>query len=404
MSAAQTMLHRRPRGNTMPGSMPARHIGSRPLRAGIVGGGRGAFIGAAHRMAVELDGQARIVAGAMSATAAIAQESAAAWFLERSYDSYESMARTEAAREDGIDFVIIATPNHLHLPVATAFLDAGIHVVCDKPLALTREECERLAGLVERGKLLFALTHTYSGYPAVRHAREMVREGALGKLRKVHVEYLQDWLMTPLERSGNKQAEWRTDPARAGLAGCVADIGTHAQHLLEYVTGARIDAVCADLSSFVDGRALDDDASILLRLEGGAKGTLVCSQVCAGEENAFSLRIYGDRAGLEWRQEEPNTLLFKLAGAPWQRLRVGHAYMSGAAKTGTRLPAGHPEGYIEAFANLYRLIVADVRRALDGAPLTGGYPDVRDGLRGLAFVERAVASAAAGAAWVSLSD
>jgi predicted dehydrogenase len=374
----------------------------RRLRAGIVGGGRGAFIGAVHRMAAELDGEAQVVAGALSSHPEIAQESAAAWGLERAYTSYKDMAATEAAAENGIDFVIIATPNDLHYPVAKAFLAAGIHVVCDKPLALTVAEGEGLARLVEGGNTLFALTYTYTGYPAVRQAREMVRSGQLGVIRKVTVEYMQDWLMAPLEKAGHKQAVWRTDPARAGPGGSVGDIGTHAAHLLEFVTDLRIEALCADLSSFVGGRRLDDDANILLRLRGGAKGTLVCSQVACGEENRLSIRVYGSEAGLEWHQQEPNTLIHKPAGKPWALLRAGQSYLGAAASAATRLPAGHPEGYLEAFANLYRAFISDVRRVALGEAALRDYPGVRDGLRGLHFVAQAVASSAAGSVWMSV--
>jgi predicted dehydrogenase len=374
----------------------------RRLRAGIVGGGRGAFIGAVHRIAAELDGQAQVVAGAMSSDPRIARESAAEWLLARSYASYEEMAAAEAADANGIDFVIIATPNDLHFPVARTFLEADIHVICDKPLALTVAEGEELVRLVEAGPTLFALTHPYTGYPAVRQAREMVRGGRLGEIRLCLVEYTQDWLMEPLERRGNKQAAWRMDPARAGLGGSVADIGTHAANLLEYVTGRRIEAVCADLSSFVEGRRLDDDAHMMVRVEGGAKGTLVCSQIACGEENRLSLRIYGSQAGLEWQQEEPNTLLFKPAGRPWERWRTGHGYLGAAARAAERLPAGHPEGYLEAFANLYRSFMQDVRRVAIGEPPLRDYPGVHEGLRGLRFVAQAVASSRAGSLWQSL--
>src|ERR1700720_3169830 len=377
-------------------------IAQRRLRAGIVGGGRGAFIGSVHRIAAELDGQALIVAGAMSSHPQIARESAAAWFLERAYTSYADMAAGEAADTNGIDFVIIATPNDLHYPVARAFLAAGIHVICDKPLALTVAEGEELVRLVEAGTTLFALTHNYTGYPAVRQAREMVRGGQLGELRKVMVEYTQDWLMDPLESRGNKQAAWRTDPARAGLSGCVGDIGTHAQNLLEFVTDCHIEALCADLSSVVAGRRLDDDASILLRLRGGAKGTLVCSQVACGEENRLSIRVYGSEAGLEWHQQEPNTLIFKRAGKPWSLLRTGQSYLSGSATAATRLPAGHPEGYLEAFANVYRAFMEDVRRVGLGQRPARDYPGVHDGLRGLRFIAQAVASSRAGSVWLNL--
>ena len=374
----------------------------RRLRAGIVGGGRGAFIGCVHRIAAELDGQAQVVAGAMSSDPRVARESAAEWFLARSYASYEEMAAAEAADANGIDFVIIATPNDLHFPVARTFLEADIHVICDKPLALTVAEGEELVRLVEAGPTLFALTHPYTGYPAVRQAREMVRSGRLGEIRLCLVEYTQDWLMEPLERRGNKQAAWRMDPARAGAGGCVADIGTHAANLLEYVTGRRIEAVCADLSSFVEGRRLDDDAHMMVRVEGGAKGTLICSQIACGEENRLSLRVYGSQAALEWQQEEPNTLLFKPAGRPWERWRTGHGYLDAAARAATRLPPGHPEGYLEAFANIYRGFMQDVRRVAIGQPPLRDYPGVQEGLRGLRFVAQAVASSRAGSLWQSL--
>ena len=377
---------------------------SRRLRAGIVGGGRGAFIGSVHRIAAELDGEAQVVAGAMSSDPRTARESAAAWLLERAYTSYEGMAAAEAAREDGIDFVIIATPNDLHCPVARAFLAAGIHVICDKPLALTVAEGEELVRRVEAGSTLFALTHAYTGYPAVREARELVRTGRLGDIRKVMVEYTQDWLMEPVESRGNKQAAWRTDPARAGAGGCVGDIGTHCANLLEFVTGRRIESLCADLSTFVAGRRLDDDANILLRLEGGAKGTLVCSQIACGEENRLAMRVYGSRASLEWHQEEPNTLLFKGASSPWARLRAGQSYLSPPAQALARVPPGHPEGYLEAFANIYRRFIEDVRRVGMGQPPVRDYPGVREGLRGLRFVAQAVMSSQAGSVWLRLAQ
>jgi predicted dehydrogenase len=365
----------------------------------MVGGGQGAFIGSVHRTAVELDGQAQVVAGALSSRPDIARESAAAWFLERAYSSYSEMAAGEAAASDGIDFVIIATPNDLHFPIAQTFLTAGIHVVCDKPLALSVDEGRQLVKLVESGTRLFALTHNYTGYPAVRQAREMVRGGELGELRKVMVEYTQDWLMEPVEERGNKQALWRTDPARAGLAGCVGDIGSHAANLLEFVTDAQVESLCADLATWVPRRRLDDDGNILLRLSGGAHGTLVCSQVACGEENRLSIRVYGSRAGLEWHQEDPNTLLYKRAGEPWARLRTGHGYLSAAAKAASRLPPGHPEGYLEAFANLYRDFLHDVRAVAAGEPPLRSYPGVQAGLRGLRFIAAAVESSRAGAVW-----
>ena len=374
----------------------------RKLRAGIVGGGQGAFIGAVHRIAAELDNEARVVAGAMSSDPEKAKASAEAWHLERTYDSYEAMAAEEAAIEDGIDYVIIATPNNLHLPVAKAFLEAGIHVVCDKPLASSLDDARELGKIVAGSGKLFALTHTYSGYPMVREARDFVASGRLGELRKVQVEYNQDWLMEPLERQGNKQAEWRTDPARSGVSCCVGDIGTHAKHLLEYIGGSEVRSVCAELTSFVDGRRLEDDASMLLRLEGGARGTLVCSQIACGEENALSIRLYGTRAGLEWHQMEPNTLKVKFAGKAWERFRAGGGYLGEAAARATRVPAGHPEGYLEAFANIYRGFMADVRRVDAGEPPLCDYPGIEDGIRGMRFVQAAVESAGRGAAWVEL--
>lgn len=382
--------------------MSSAHTLSRRLRGGIVGGGRGAFIGSVHRIAAELDGEAQIVAGALSSDPEVARQSAADWRLERVYTSYEAMAAAESAHESGIDFVIIATPNDLHFPVALTFLAAGIHVICDKPLALTVGEGESLVRLVQSSGLMFALTHAYLGYPAVRQARELVRTGQLGELRRVMVEYSQDWLMEPLEARGNKQALWRTDPKRAGLGGCIGDIGTHAFSLLEFVTERPVESLSADLSTFVAGRRLDDDASVLLRLRGGARGTLVCSQIACGEENRLSMRLYGTRAGLEWHQQEPNTLILKPAGKPWELLRTGQGYMAQSARAMTRTPGGHPEGYLEAFANIYRAFMQDVRRVGRSEPPVLDYPGARDGVRGLQFVAQAVASAQAGSVWVAV--
>jgi predicted dehydrogenase len=375
-------------------------ISQRKLRAGIVGGGQGSFIGAVHRIACELDGQAQVVAGAMSTNAQRAAASAQAWYLQRSYASYEEMAHVEAGLSDGIDFVMVTTPNHLHYPVARAFLEHGIHVVCDKPMTFDLAEAQELVLLVERTKLVFALTHNYTGYPAVRHARQLVQQGAIGSIRKALVEYVQDWLMEPQESRGNKQAEWRTDPARSGIAGSIGDIGTHAENLLNYITGLNIAALCADLTSFIEGRRLDDDANMLLRLENGGKGILTCSQIAAGEENALSIRIYGTKAGLEWHQMEPNTLIFMQPGQPRQLLRTNMPYMSDESKALTHVPAGHPEGYLEAFANIYKLAIADIRRVETGEQAQGGYPTVYDGLRGMQFITRVVESSQKGAVWV----
>lgn len=380
-----------------------RDVSNRKLRAGIVGGGKGSFIGAVHRIAAELDDQAELVAGAMSADPQRAEESAKAWYLKRSYSSFQEMAEQEASLADGIDFAIIATPNHMHYPVAKAFLEHGIHVISDKPLSLSLEEAREEVALVERSNRIFALTHNYTGYPMVREARELVRQGAIGDIRKVLVEYIQDWLMEPQEKAGNKQAEWRTDPKRSGIAGCVGDIGTHAENLLEFITGLKIASLSADLSTFVAGRLLDDDANMLLRLENGGKGILTCSQVATGEENNLAIRIYGSKGGLEWHQMEPNTLLFKQPGKPTQILRTNGPYLSDISKAAARTPGGHPEGYLEAFANIYKLAIADIRRVETGEKPLGGYPTVYDGLRGMLFITKAVESSQKGATWVDMS-
>ncbi len=380
----------------------SRDVSNRKLRAGIVGGGLGSFIGNVHRIAATLDGQAEIVAGAMSTDAQRAADSARAWYLNRSYDTFEEMARTEAARADGIDFVIVATPNHMHFPVAKTFLEQGIHVVSDKPMTFDLEEAQELVRLVEESKLVYALTHNYTGYPTVRQARELVRQGALGEIRKVLVEYVQGWLMEPEENTGNKQAVWRTDPSRSGIGGSLGDIGTHAENLLEFITGLKIASLSADLTSFVAGRKLDDDANLLLRLENGGKGMLTCSQIAAGEENALGIRVYGTKAGLEWHQMEPNTLLFKEQGKPQQVLRTAMPYMNEVSLAAARLPAGHPEGFLEAFANVYKLAIADIRRFENGEQRQGGYPTVYDGLRGMLFITRAVESAQKDGAWTKM--
>ena len=379
-----------------------RNVSKRRLRAGIVGGGQGSFIGAVHHVAAELDGQAEVIAGAMSTDPQRARASAEAWYLKRSYDSFQEMAEAEAKLEDGIDFVMVTTPNHVHFPVVKTFLEHGFHVVCDKPITFNLEQAQELVSLVEHKNLIFALTHNYTGYPAVRHARALVRQGAIGEIRKVLVEYIQDWLMEPEEKSGNKQASWRTDPGRSGIAGCVGDIGTHGENLLEFISGLKIKSLCADLTTFVEGRPLDDDANMLLRLENGGKGILTCSQIAAGEENGLSIRIYGSKAGLEWHQQEPNTLLFKPHGQPQQILRTGFGYMSDDAKAATRTPAGHPEGFYEAFANIYKMAIADIRRVESGQKPEGGYPTVYDGLRGMQFIYKAVESSQKGAVWVDM--
>ena len=378
-----------------------------PIRLGMVGGGEGAFIGAVHRYAARLDDQYRLVAGALSATPDKAQRSGQALGLaaDRIYSAYAAMARAEAAREDGIEAVAIVTPNHLHAPVATAFLKAGIHVICDKPLALTAAEARKLQALAAKTGRVFALTHNYSGYPMVRQAREMVQRGALGSIRVVQVEYPQDWLAEPLERTGQKQAGWRTDPARAGAGGCVADIGTHAFQLAEYVSGLLVSELCADLGSFVDGRALDDNAQMLLRFAGGARGGLWASQVAPGHANDLRLRVYGSQGGLDWRQEQPNQLLWTPLGQPTQILQRGGPGLGAAATRITRIPGGHPEGYLEAFATLYGEVAQHLRAARRRGPKAdqaAQFPGLADGLRGMQFIEAAVASSKRGGRWVRL--
>lgn len=380
---------------------------NRRLRLGMVGGGRGAFIGAVHRIAARLDDRYELRAGALSSDPERCQASGADLFLppERCYASFAEMARAEAARDDGIDVVSIVTPNHLHHDAAKAFLEAGIHVICDKPLTTTVEDAEDLAAAVERSGLVFALTHNYTGYPMVRQARAMVAAGDLGALRVVQVEYPQDWLSTRLEESGQKQAEWRTDPARSGIAGCVGDIGTHAFQLAEFVTGLRCTRVAADLTAFVEGRRLDDNAHMMLRFGDGARGMLWASQVAPGHENGLRLRVYGDKGGLEWFQEQPNHLRFSPLGEPPRTITRGGPGSDGAAAHATRIPSGHPEGYLEGFAQIYRdtadLIVARMGGAAAGAP-AALVPNVQDGVRGVRFIHAAVESSRRDAAWVEI--
>ncbi len=359
----------------------------------MVGGGPGAFIGDVHIMAATLDGEAQIVAGAFSSDPGRSREKGAELGLDpsRIYGSYEEMADAEAALPDDarIDFVVIVTPNHLHHPVACAFLDRSFHVVCDKPMTNTVEEAEDLVRRVDASGRVFVLTHNYTGYPMVKEARALVRSGRVGTVRKVVAEYAQGWLTRALETEGQKQAAWRADPARGGAALALGDIGTHAENLVRYVTGLEIESMQADLTSFVDGRVLEDDANLLVRYEGGAKGVMFVSQVSAGEENGLSLRVYGSDGSIAWRQESPNELWLKLLNEPDQVLRPGNAYLSPASLAATRLPPGHPEGFIEAFANVYRGGMAAMRG--DESPLD--YPTVVDGLKGVAFIQQAVESA-----------
>ncbi len=378
----------------------------RRIRLGMVGGGEGAFIGAVHRIAARLDGHYELVAGALSSTLEKALRSGAALGLDptRSYADFREMARLEKRRRDGIDAVAIVTPNHMHAPVAEAFLKAGIHVICDKPLTTTLKEARRLQALAEKSGLVFAVTHNYTGYPLVRQARAMVQAGELGAIRVVQVEYPQDWLSTKLEETGQKQAEWRTDPARSGAGGCIGDIGTHAMNLADYVTGQTPNELCADLTTFVEGRRLDDNAQILLRYVSGARGMLWASQVAPGNENALKLRVYGEKGGLAWHQEHPNQLLWSPLGEPTRIIARGTGAVGPDAARVTRIPSGHPEGYLEAFATIYAEAAAAIRahRVGEPPPVEVQFPTVADGVRGLAFIEAAVRSSKAGGRWVSV--
>ncbi len=370
----------------------------RKLLYGMVGGGPGAFIGAVHRRAAALDGLADLVAGAFSSDSEKSAAHGSELHLDprRVYASYAEMAEREAARPVGerIDFVSIVTPNHLHFPVARAFIERGFHVICDKPLTTTLEDAETLCRLVAEHGVVFAVTHNYTGYPMVKQARALVREGALGELRKVVVEYSQGWLATLVEAEGSKQAEWRTDPARAG-AGAIGDIGSHAEHLARYITGLEMEQLFADVSTFVQGRRIDDDANMLVHYRGGAKGILFCSQVSVGEENRLAIRVYGTDASLEWHQQEPNFLYVRRNDGPMQTVKPGHDYLAPAARHATRVPAGHPEAFFEAFANVYANAMRTIAARIAGEepnPLDLDFPTVQDGALGVHFILSALES------------
>ena len=378
------------------------------LKMGMVGGGLDALVGAWHRRAVAIDGGIELVAGALSSTRERALAAAKAWNLPRAYASWEHMLEQEVGRtaQERIDFVTVATPNHLHYPVAKAFIDAGFNVVCDKPMTRTLEEAKSLASLVARVGAVFALTHNYTGYPLVKQARYMVAAGELGELIKVIVEYNQGWLLEALERDGHKGASWRVDPARSGQGGAMGDIGTHAENLMRYITGLEIEALCADLGRR-HGRALDDDGSVLLRLRGGARGVLTASQVLSGEGNALRIRVYGTRGSLAWDQEHPETLIFSRNSGPSQIYRRGEAYLCAAAKRGTRLPPGHPEAFNEAFANIYANACDTMRARKERrgpTELELDFPTAEDGVRGLAFIAAAVDSDGSQAKWTPMKD
>jgi predicted dehydrogenase len=381
-------------------------VAARPIRLGMVGGGQGAFIGAVHRMAARLDGHYDFCAGALSSDPERAVASARELGLaeDRSYASYPDMIAGEAVRDDGVEAIAIVTPNDMHFPVAKTCLESGFHVICDKPMTRTVDEARELRRVAEASGRILAVTYNYSGYPMIRQARQMIQDGALGRIRVVQGEYAQDWLSEKLEDGGHKQAAWRTDPARSGPGGCVGDIGTHIYHLMSFVTGLEANAICADLATFVGQRKLDDNAHLLLRFKGGAKGMLWASQVAVGCENGLQLRVFGDKGGIVWRQENPNELVFSpLGGEPRRITRGGHGAGDAAARV-TRIPAGHPEGYIEGFANIYTEIAAAIRAARDSSQPDANvsYPTATDGERGVAFVDAAVRSSAAGASWVEI--
>ena len=376
------------------------------IRYGMVGGGQGAFIGAVHRLAARMDDQYVLVAGALSSDRKRALASAAELGLaaDRSYGSYEEMAKAEAKRPDGIEAVAIVTPNNMHGPVAKAFLKAGIHVICDKPLTTTVKEARDLVALAKKTGKIFAVTHNYTGYPMIRQARAMVAAGELGDIRVVQAEYAQDWLTERIEATGQKQAKWRTDPKQTGAGGAVGDIGTHAYNLACFVSGLALDSLCADLTSFVKGRKVDDNDSILLRWKGGARGMLWASQVAVGKENALVLRVYGSKGGLEWKQEDPNYLWFAAYGQPPRLItRGGHGSGPEAARV-PRVPPGHPEGDLEGFAAIYAEVARAIRAARDGRKPDPAvvFPTVEDGLAGVQFIEAAVKSSQRGAVWVKV--
>jgi predicted dehydrogenase len=376
---------------------------------GMVGGGPGAFIGAVHRLCAALDGQVELVAGCFSQQPGKTRETGAQLYLDprRCYATFEEMAQAESRlpAETRIDFVSVVTPNVSHFPIAETFLKAGFHVVCDKPMTRTLEEAKQLAQLVESSGRVFAVTHNYTGHPLIRHARHLLRTGELGRVRKVVVEYLQDFLTVPHEKLGQKQAAWRVDPAQSGIGGTLGDVGTHCVNLLEYVTGDPITQLCADKSTFLPDRTLDEDVNALLRFKGGGKGVLVISQICPGEENGLRLRIYGEKGAVLWAQENPNYLELYRYGQPRQTLTRGQGYLCEEAKACTRLPTGHPEGYLEAFATIYCDVVRAIRRHIDGAPMKTeeyAFPTVYDGLRGMQFIYKAVESCENGSRWVTM--
>jgi predicted dehydrogenase len=375
------------------------------IRLGMVGGGEGAFIGAVHRIAARLDDRYELVAGALSASSDKAIRSAETIGLrsDRTYPDFRTMARAEAARADGIDAVAIVTPNHMHAPVAEAFLETGVHIICDKPLTTTLEQARRLRDQARAKGVIFAVTYNYSGYPLVRHARAMVQAGELGAIRIVQAEYPQDWLAGPLETTGQKQADWRTDPVRSGAGGCVGDIGTHAYQLMHFVTGMMPEQILAEATTFVPGRRVDDNVQILLRYPNGARGALWASQVAPGNDNGLRLRVFGEKGGLDWQQEEPNSLIWSPLGEAPRSIRRGSEAMHVDGQRVSRIPPGHPEGYLEAFATIYTEVAAAIMARCSGSSADPAliFPTIEDGFAGVAMVDAALRSSNAGGVWMA---
>ena len=382
----------------------------RKLKMGMIGGGKNAFIGAVHRIAANMDGLIELHCGAFSSNPEVSLESGKELGLseDKCYESYTQMIEEEAklAPEQRMDFVSIVTPNHAHFAPAMLALENGFHVVLDKPMTLSLAEAKLLEQKVKETGLYLCLTHTYAGYPMVKQARSLVAENHLGKIRKIMVEYPQGWLSTDFENDGNKQAAWRTDPSKSGISGCMGDIGTHAAHLAEYISGLKITQICADINTVVANRRLDDDGNVLLKFDNGANGILVASQIAAGEENSLKIKVYGEKGGLEWHQMEPNTLIVKWLDSPAQLYRTGNGYLSPEAAFNTRIPSGHPEGYLEAFGNLYKNFALTLQSKLDGKEPTAlmlDFPTVQDGVRGMAFIENVIASGKSSEKWIPFS-
>ena len=376
------------------------------IKLGMVGGGEGAFIGEVHRIAARMDERFQLCAGALCSDPERSLKSALDLGLpeDRSYSDYKEMAISESQRDDGINFVSIVTPNHLHHPIAKAFLEVGINVICDKPMTMNSEEAQELIDISESSDLIFAVTYNYSGYPLIREAREIIKKGELGSIRIIKVEYIQDWLTEPIEKTGQKQASWRVDPKKSGIGGSIGDIGTHAFHLAHFVTQQLPNKISADLSCFVEGRELDDNAHILMRYESGAKGMIWSSQVAPGNENNLKIQIYGEKGGLIWQQENPNELILNLLNQPSRRLTRGSSFVGDQSARLTRIPAGHPEGYLEGFANIYREVADEFSAKISGKPISKDilYPTSKEGLYGVSFIETAIESNSKDSVWTDL--